>query len=174
MLVSNKTDSVILYTKSKTFKVDRNDRKLKKLVNLMYETCNDTANAGVGIAAPQVGVNKRIVWVQRFDKEKEPFEVYFNIEITSFSSTKKEGWEGCLSVPSYRGIVNRSDSIVIKYDTFKEQNITETISGFTAVIFQHEIDHLEGILYTDRIFDKTKLYTDEEYGRLFRAESDVE
>jgi len=174
MLVSNKTDSITLYTKSKSFKISNKDRKLKKLVNLMYETCNDTANAGVGIAAPQVGINKRIVWVQRFDKKNNPFEVYFNIEITSFSPLKSEGWEGCLSVPNYRGLVNRSDSIIIKYDTFKKQNIIETIKGFTAVIFQHEIDHLEGILFTDRIFDKTKLYTDEEYERIFKTKNNSE
>ncbi len=169
MLVSNSADSVILYRKSKTFKIRKGDRKLEKLVKQMYKTCVDTTNPGVGIAAPQVGINKRIIWVQRFDKVNEPFEVYFNIEINKYYPTKSEGLEGCLSIPGYRGFVSRADSIIIKYDTFKQQNITETIKGFTAVIFQHEIDHLEGILYTDRIFDKSRLYTEEEYNRIYKA-----
>ncbi len=171
MLVSNKADSVILYKKSSSFKVNNKDEKLKKFVELLYNTCNDPSNPGVGIAAPQVGINKRIIWVQRFDKKEKPFEVYFNIEITKYSVSKSDGWEGCLSVPDYRGIVRRSDTIEIKYDTFDSQNVTETVSDFTAVIFQHETDHLEGILYTDRIFDKSKLYTDEEYKKFIKTES---
>ncbi len=169
MLVSNKPDSVILYTESTDFEVNSKDKKLKKLVDLMYHTCIDSTNPGVGIAAPQLGVNKRIIWVQRFDKTQKPFEVYFNIKIKKYSSSKSDGWEGCLSIPGYRGIVRRSDTIVINYDTFNKKNITETVSGFTAVIFQHETDHLNGILYTDRIFDKSKLYTDEEYHRIFKT-----
>ena len=171
MLVSNKADSVILYTKSINFKVNPEDKKLRKLANLMYHTCIDPTNPGVGIAAPQVGVNKRIIWVQRFDKKDKPFEVYFNIEIKKYSVSKSDGWEGCLSIPGYRGIVNRSDTIVINYDTFEKQDITETVSGFTAVIFQHETDHLNGILYTDRIPDKSNLYTKEEYIRLFKTKN---
>jgi len=166
MLVENKTDSVLLYTKSHNFKVNKHDKKLKKLVDLMYNTCIDPLNPGIGIAAPQVGINKRIIWVQRFDKTDTPFEVFFNIEILNYSESKSDGWEGCLSVPGYRGIVNRSDTIMIKYDTYDKSNVVETISGFTAVIFQHEIDHLNGILYTDRIVDRTKLLTNEEYDRL--------
>jgi len=171
MLVSNNADSVILYTKSIKFPVNSEDKKLRKLTDLMYHTCIDSTNPGVGIAAPQVGVNKRIIWVQRFDKKEKPFEVYFNIEIKEYSTSKSDGWEGCLSVPGYRGIVRRSDTIVINYDTFDKKNITETVSGFTAVIFQHETDHLNGILYTDRIFDKSNLYSDEEYKRIFKTKN---
>jgi len=65
--------------------------------------------------------------------------------------------EGCLSVDNYRGTVARASEITIEYDTFTQQNKVEIIKGFTAVIFQHEIDHLNGILYTDRIQDKSLL-----------------
>ncbi len=171
MLVTDKADSVILYTKSINLKVNSDDEKLKTLVDLMYNTCKDPSNPGVGIAAPQVGVNKRIIWVQRFDKKDKPFEVYFNIRIKKYSVSKSDGTEGCLSVPGYRGIVNRSDTIVINYDTFDKHDITETVNGFTAVIFQHEIDHLNGILYIDRIPDKSNLYTKEEYNKLFKAKN---
>ena len=163
LVVSNHKDSISLHKISDKLIADSTDKKLKRLVDLMYFTCNDPSNPGVGIAAPQVGVNKRIIWVQRFDKENDPFEVYFNTEILNFSSVKLEGWEGCLSVPSYRGLVSRADTILLKYDTFAKQNNIDTLTGFTAIIFQHEIDHLEGMLYIDRISDKSDLYTEEEY-----------
>lgn len=166
---SNKKDSVILRMKSEKLIADSTNRKLKKLVDLMYHTCVDSANPGVGIAAPQVGIKKQIIWVQRFDKVNNPFEVYFNTEIINYSSIKKGGWEGCLSVPGYRGIVNRSDTIVLKYDTFEKKNNIDTITGFSAIIFQHEIDHLEGILYIDRIWDKSNLYTEEEYENYIKS-----
>ena len=120
--VFNPKDSVSLHKTSDKLTVDSTDKKLKKLVELMYQTCNDPSNPGVGIAAPQVGINKRIIWVQRFDKKNEPFEVYFNTEILNFSTLKSEGWEGCLSVPGYRGLVNRSDTVLLKYDTFEKFN----------------------------------------------------
>ena len=163
MLVNNKADSIILYTPSENFKVNPKDRNLRRLVDLMYHTCTDTLNPGVGIAAPQVGVNKRIVWVQRFDKKENPFEVYFNAEILFLSKSQSEGWEGCLSVPNYRALVQRSDTIVIRYDSYEKRKVKETVTGFTAVIFQHEIDHLNGKLYLDRVLDKEKLFTEEEY-----------
>ncbi len=157
MLVSNQTDSIILYKTSKNIKADSKNKHLVTLVQNMYATVRDTSNPGVGIAAPQIGINKRIIWVQRFDKQNEPFEAYFNTHIVYYSKTKSEGREGCLSIPGYRGFVNRADTIIVNYDLLNQTNLTDTISGFTSIIFQHEIDHLEGVLYTDRIKDKSKI-----------------
>lgn len=117
----------------------------------MLATVKDSTNEGVGIAAPQVGISKRLVVVQRFDKEGEPFEFYPNIRMQSLSEEKAWGWEGCLSVPGKRDTVLRSKSVVISYiDEKKMVEKRDTVEGFTAVIFQHEVDHLEGILYTER------------------------
>ena len=160
LLVENAVDSLVLYKKSKKIKADSSNTELTSFVEALYTTVKDPNNPGVGIAAPQVGISRKIIWVQRFDKENEPFELYFNIKILNYSEAKQDGTEGCLSVNGYRGTVNRSAEITIKYDTFYEKNITETITGFTAVIFQHEIDHLFGILYTDRITDETLLIRD--------------
>ena len=157
LLVENTVDSLVLHKKSKRIKADSSNTALTSFVNALYTTVKDPNNPGVGIAAPQVGINRKIIWVQRFDKANKPFELYFNIKIINYSEAKKNGTEGCLSVNGYRGTVNRSAEITIKYDTFYKKNITETITGFTAVIFQHEIDHLFGILYTDRISDETLL-----------------
>lgn len=127
------------------------------LCSLMVATVTHPSQEGVGIAGPQVGLNRKIVAVQRFDKEGEPFEVYPNIDIIWASDSLTAGPEGCLSVPGRRGEVLRSQEIVIEYTVLptsrKEEFFTkkDTISGFTAVIFQHEIDHLKGILYIDKL-----------------------
>lgn len=119
-----------------------------ELCSLMVATVTHPSQDGVGIAGPQVGLNRRVVAVQRFDKEGEPFEVYPNISIVWASDSLAFGPEGCLSVPDRRGDVARSTEIVIEYGI---PAVKDTVSGFTAVIFQHEIDHLEGVLYIDRL-----------------------
>lgn len=117
----------------------------------MLCTVTSPEQDGVGIAGPQVGILRRIVAVQRFDKEDKPFEVYPNIRITAFNGETALGPEGCLSVPDHRGQVLRFRDIDITYTSLNTlQDTTERIQGFTAVIFQHECDHLDGILYTDR------------------------
>jgi peptide deformylase len=96
----------------------------------------------------------------RYDKPEEPFEVYANIRITRRSESTTIGEEGCLSVPDMHGEVERSEEIEIEYVDMEQlkkglyATKREIIHGFSAVIFQHEVDHLEGIIYTDRI--KTK------------------
>jgi peptide deformylase len=136
----------------------------------MVATVTHPSQDGVGIAGPQVGLNRRVVAVQRFDKEGEPFEVYPNVRIVWASDSLAAGPEGCLSVPDRRGEVLRSQEIIIEYADITgiehslQQNrlesnrrakpvpmVRDTVSGFTAVIFQHEIDHLDGVLYIDRL-----------------------
>lgn len=126
--------------------------EFKRLSELMIATVTHPSQDGVGIAGPQVGLSRRVVAVQRFDKEGEPFEVYPNVKIIWASDSLAIGGEGCLSVPNRRGDVARSTKIVIEYKSQPDlQTVQDTISGFTAVIFQHEIDHLDGILYIDRL-----------------------
>lgn len=130
-----------------------------KLGHRMVATVTHPSQDGVGIAGPQVGLNRRIVAVQRFDKTGEPFEVYANVRIVWLSDSLAYGPEGCLSVPDRRGNVLRSQQIVIEYADLASLSHScddipmarDTVSGFTAVIFQHEIDHLEGVLYIDRL-----------------------
>ena len=105
----------------------------------------------MGIAAPQVGLLRRLVAVQRFDKEGEPFEFFVNPEIIELGEDTELGGEGCLSVPEIRGEVMRAQSLVLRYRDAKFDEHTEHIEGFTAVIFQHEIDHLDGVLFIDKL-----------------------
>ena len=124
---------------------------LSMLSTKMLATVRSPQQGGVGIAAPQVGLRRRVVAVQRLDKPGEPFEVYPNIRILAHLGDTVRGPEGCLSIPGMRGIVPRSEGVVVSWtDPQTLQTVTDTVHGFTAIIFQHEIDHLDGILYTDR------------------------
>lgn len=142
------SDSIILRTISEDIKPD--DPLLEKLLNRMLVTVKNPEQKGVGIAAPQVGINKNIIWVQRFDKEGQPFESYINPKITWRSQLLRQGSEGCLSIPEQKENVLRSYTIKLDHIDKKGNHISEVIEGFTAVIFQHEVDHLYGILFTDR------------------------
>jgi len=146
--VFNTEDSLVLRKISDP--VNQPDNKhLKLLVQRMLITVTHPEVGGVGIAAPQVGINRRIILVQRFDKQDEPFETYFNPVILSPSTETVTRDEGCLSIPGCRGPVERPDVIEIKYTQPEGNEVIETVQGFTARIFQHEIDHLDGVLYTD-------------------------
>ena len=134
---------------------------LETLIAKMLHTVQDPSQDGVGIAAPQVGLNRRLVCVQRFDKEGEPFEAYRNIRIDTLAGEVRPGPEGCLSVPGMRGTVPRYSRVVISYvrpGGKVRDRVQEAVEGFTAVIFQHECDHLDGILYTDKA---TELFAEE-------------
>ena len=123
---------------------------LQTLLAKMYRTLTDPSQDGVGIAAPQVGINRRIVMVMRYDKPGKPIEPYLNIQIDSLLGAPVPGPEGCLSVPPYRGVVKRAPKVQISYLQADGTPVTEQVEGYSAIIFQHECDHLDGILYTDR------------------------
>jgi len=107
-----------------------------------------------------VGILKNIIWVQRFDKNNFPFEVYLNPTIVQYSIKKQTFREGCLSVPNRSEVLNdRSYAILIAYDTMTGEHKTEMVEAFTSVIFQHEIDHLDGKLILDHLSNlKKKMY----------------
>ena|SRR3989338_191810 len=107
---------------------------------------------GVGIAAPQVGINKRIIVVDHGGKRM----IYVNPRITSTSSQKVESEEGCLSVPGVWGVVERFKKVHVKALSRDGKKVELKAAGFDAIIFQHEIDHLDGILFIDRATHLTK------------------
>ena len=151
-LITISTDSAVLRTPSTYIKPDPEDPALEYFVKRLYQTVTDSASMGVGIAAPQVGILRNIIWVQRFDKPGFPFEVYLNPVISNYSEEKQIELEGCLSIPNrVDTLSSRAQSIIIEYDKIDGSHHKETVEGFTAVIFQHEIDHLRGILYTDHL-----------------------
>lgn len=155
LLVTSREDSLLLrkHCTDLTAK-DLQSEVYDRLARRMVATVTDSTQDGVGLAAPQVGLNRRVVAVMRFDKPGYPFEVYPNIYIEYYSEETQTGPEGCLSIPGPAEEVERSQQIIIRYtDPATLSAVRDTVDGYTAVIFQHEVDHLEGILFTDRLTD---------------------
>lgn len=151
-LITNERDSLLLRSQSKSVIPDSTDVVLERFIQRLYSTVRDSMSMGVGIAAPQVGILKEIIWVQRFDKEEFPFEYYLNPRITHYSELKQDCREGCLSIPDRSDTTKiRAQTIVVQHQLMNSNIVQDTIDGFTAVIFQHEIDHLNGILYLDHL-----------------------
>lgn len=125
---------------------------LKTLIDDMVETLR--AAPGVGLAAPQVNVSQRVIVVEFGDEEDEsvPPKLYVvvNPEITRVSKEVVTGTEGCLSIPEIVGDVERPLSATIKGQSAQGQPLKIKASGWLARIFQHEVDHLDGILFVDR------------------------
>ena len=145
-------DSVILRTPCADLtKAELKSKDLQTLLAKMLATVRAPQHDGVGIAAPQVGISKRIICLQRFDKDGGPFECYLNPHIDSLFGEIGKGPEGCLSIPPMRGLVPRYTNVIVSYiqpETLEPKR--DTVTGYTAVIFQHECDHLDGRLYIDR------------------------
>lgn len=127
---------------------------LQALAQAMQATMLE--RSGVGIAAPQVYVSKRVIIVAsrpnlRYPDAPEMDAVFMvNPVILSMSEQTVWGEEGCLSVPNERGRVARAQEILVRYSTLEGQQIEQQFSGFPARIVQHEVDHLDGILFVDR------------------------
>lgn len=136
--------------RAQSIDVNPKEKEIKTLIDRMFLSVKDLNHQGVGIAAPQVGLNRKIIVVQRFDKENFPFEAFINPKITFYSKLLRKGHEGDLSFEE-NGDVLRSYIIDVEYFDVDGNFKTETIEGFTAVIFQHETDHLFGTILTDRI-----------------------
>lgn len=129
--------------------IDPKDPNTAILVERMKLSLLSTGS-GVGIAAPQVGINRNVIWVQRFDKDGKPLEYFLNPVILWKSQLQNLGPEGDLSITDFRDHFYRSKVIQLEYSDLKGKKHTEIVEGFTAVIFQHEIDHLSGILISDK------------------------
>jgi peptide deformylase len=136
----------------KARKITNVDKNLQTLIDDMIETLR--AAPGVGLAAPQVGVSERLIVVEYGSEEDEnapkKLFVVINPEIVEASDEKVLGIEACLSIPQMAGEVDRHQKIVVKGYNRHGKAIKIKTNGWLARIFQHEIDHLEGVLYTDR------------------------
>ncbi len=118
---------------------------IKKMADLMYKV------KGLGLAANQVGISKRFFIMDIKQKEGKPvLEVYINPEIIS-AEGEIEYEEGCLSIPGYYAKVKRYEKLYIKAYDLDGQSFTRELLGLHAIAFQHEYDHLEGILFVDRL-----------------------
>lgn len=150
MLVIAKYPQKILRQKAKSISQFNDD--LKKLAEDMAEIMyNDN---GIGLAAPQVSQSIRMVVVGQSNRRS--YQVYINPQITFKSDDSSISEEGCLSLPGIFGLVKRSKKIHIKYYDLEGKKYSVKIKGVTAIVLQHELDHLDGILFIDRAEKITK------------------
>ena len=133
------------------------DAELEALIKDMDDTMRSMS--GAGIAAPQIGVSFRVVIFELAENPRYPdvapvpYTVLVNPELTPLGNEQTEGWEGCLSVPGMRGLVPRYHRLRYRgFDQFGVP-IDRTVEGFHARVVQHEVDHLDGILYPQRVRD---------------------
>jgi len=154
----------ILRKKSK--EVEKIDDKAKKVIEKMTSALETSEIEGLAIAAPQVGESVRIILIQvREQKDEEgkiiqkaiPLTAYINPIITKYSKDKTILEEGCLSIPYHYGPVERPKKIRFEATTAEGKKIKKNAAGILAKIVQHEVDHLDGILFADRMADKSKL-----------------
>lgn len=131
--------------------------KLQRFLNSMVETMR--AANGVGLAANQVGCSDRVIVLEckankRYpDAEGFPLEMFFNPRILKYSRQTITDWEGCLSIPGYRGLVPRSKEVTFEAVTPEGKSVIKTVKGFHARVIQHEVDHINGTFYIDRMPD---------------------
>ena len=137
--------------------VTRFDEELLALVADMDDTMH--ALSGAGIAAPQIGVSVRVVIFELKDNPRYPhiapvpYTVLVNPLVTPVDAEQDEGWEGCLSVPGMRGLVPRYRRLRYRGFDLQGAPIDRTVEGFHARVVQHEVDHLDGILFPQRVRD---------------------
>ena len=151
--------------------------ELAALIDDLFDTMH--AAGGVGLAAPQVGVDLQLV-IFGFERSERypdapavPRTILLNPQVTPLSDQREEGWEGCLSVPGLRGVVERATHIRYRGVDPAGMPIEREASGFHARVVQHECDHLIGRLYPTRMTDLTRLgYTSVLFPDLDPAEAD--
>lgn len=143
------------------------DERIQKLIDALIVTATN-AN-GVGIAAPQVSESYRLFIVASRPNPRYPNAplmeptAMINPQIIAHSSELVKGWEGCLSIPGMRGLVPRYQAIEVEYTTRDGKRHRQELRDFVARIFQHEYDHLDGIVFLERVEGTQYLMTEQEY-----------
>jgi peptide deformylase len=155
---------------------DIKSARIQQLIDDMFETMKEYH--GVGLAAPQVHEGLR-VFVAGFaprpgdedgeEDERVPLMALINPEITPLGSDTDEDWEGCLSIPDIRGRVPRAREIDVKAYDRRGRKVSIHARGFTARVIQHETDHLDGVLFMDRMRSLETLTYLEEFGRYWSS-----
>jgi len=153
-------------------KSELRDPLVQKLIDDMIDTMHEYH--GVGLAAPQVHEGLRL-FVALLDEDPGPKSeavVVVNPEIVPSSSVTEEGWEGCLSIPDIRGMVPRFTEIIVSALDRNGKAVEMTLTKFSARVAQHETDHLDGVLFFDRMTSMQSLTYLDEYSRYHAKDDD--
>lgn len=129
------------------------------------------ARGGMGIAAPQVGIGRRFFILSSHPNARYPYApkvapfVVINPQILSYSDSQNKDWEGCLSLPGIRALVPRHDQITVSYTKRNGEQVKSDYEGFLARVFQHELDHLDGRVFLDRVESTLDVMMEQEWQR---------
>ncbi len=149
--------------------------RLSQLADEMIATMH--SEEGAGLAAPQIAESWRVLvyWVpETEDEEAIGPTVLVNPELRPVGSNQEDGWEGCLSVPGLRGLVPRYHRVKVKARLVDGKKVSITADGFHARVLQHETDHLDGIVYLDRMTSPKSLCYEEEWEKFILKEDDID
>ena len=147
--------------RKKSLPILKFDKKVSALISDLRDTLASQKDPeGVGLAAPQIGKNLQVFLINYEKTDK----IFINPKILKIFKTKSKKKkvkdrnivEGCLSLPHYYGPLSRSNKLLVEYKNEKGETITEEFHGFIAQIIQHEVDHLNGVLFVDRILEQKK------------------
>ena len=166
----------ILRNKTKDIPINEiKSENTQKIIEKMIKTMRK--HNGAGLAANQIYEPIRICIIEVLDNPRYkhlntiPLKVLINPKvIIKKDSTTFNSYEGCLSVPNLRGKVKRYNTINVTYYTMDAKKITEDIKGLESIVYQHEIDHLDGYLFTDKVEDNSTLVTYENYQKYYEEE----
>ena len=166
----------ILRNKTKDIPINEiKSENTKKIIEKMIKTMR--MHNGAGLAANQIYEPTRICIIEVLDNPRYkhlntiPLKVLINPKVIIKKDTATfNSYEGCLSVPNLRGKVRRYNSINVTYYTMDAKKITEDIKGLESIVYQHEIDHLDGYLFTDKVEDNSTLVTYENYQKYYEEE----
>jgi len=166
-ILRNKTKDIPI----NEIKSENTQKIIEKMINTMRE------HNGAGLAANQIYEPIRICIIEVLDNPRYkhlntiPLKVLINPKIVIKKDTATfNSYEGCLSVPNLRGKVKRYNTINVTYYTMDAKKITEDIKGLESIVYQHEIDHLDGFLFTDKVEDNSTLVTYENYQKYYEEE----
>jgi len=155
--------------------VDVHDDEVLRIIEAMQSTL--AATSGVGIAAPQISELKQIIIMASRPTPRYPSAplmeptVMINPGFQVLSNIQEKDWEGCLSIPGIRALVPRYQEILIHYTDLQGGLVEARLSGFVARIFQHEVDHLEGKTYLDRVESNADIFAESEFLKLIDGNS---
>ncbi len=154
---------------------DVHSAETQQLIDDLLATVADAG--GMGIAAPQVAACKRVVIVCCQPNERYPHAPtmpptpMINPEILTYSEAMEKDWEGCLSLPGIRAEVPRYESVQVAYETRHGERKEQTMSGFLARVIQHELDHLDGIVFIDRVESSRDIVMEQEWRKRIATRS---
>ena len=149
---------------------DMHSAEMQQLVSDLFTTLANTN--GVGIAAPQISESWRIMIIASRPSERYPYApemeptLMINPSFEPLTQDKEKDWEGCLSIPGIRAKVPRVTRIRVTYTNTLGESITQALEGFVARVFQHEYDHLDGLVYLDRVEDNRDIISEQVFSQV--------